>query len=129
MDLLKKISLALLVIFYMVAGLNHFISPVGYLAIIPRYLPWPHLINILAGSFEIFFGGALLFTPTRRYAAYGIILMLLAFLPVHIAMIGDAPLKLGSLTVTPMLAWIRLLVLQPLLIIWAGWYTKPLVKA
>jgi hypothetical protein len=54
--------------------------------------------------------------------------MLIAFLPVHISMIGDAPLQLGSLTVTPFIAWVRLVVLQPLLILWALWYTKK-VKA
>ena len=128
MNIFKKISLALLVLFYLAAGLNHFLSPSGYIAIIPHYLPWPHTLNILAGCFEMLFGCALLYKKTRPYAAIGIILMLLAFLPVHIAMIGEAPLKLGNLTVTPMIAWIRLVVLQPLLILWAGWYTKPMFK-
>jgi uncharacterized membrane protein len=59
----------------------------------------------------------------RKVASYGIILMLIAFLPVHINMIIDAPLKLGSLTVTPANAWIRLL-LQPVLVLWAWWHRK-----
>jgi len=66
----------------------------------------------------------MIFPKTRPFAAWGIIMMLIAFLPVHTIMIGDAPLKLGDLLVTPLLAWVRLVVLQPLLILWAWWYTR-----
>jgi len=120
----KKISLVIQIIFYMVAGVNHFYNPPSYYRIIPHYLPYPILLNILAGCFELLFGGMLIFPKTRTVAACGVILMLIAFLPVHISMIGDAPFKLGSLTVTPLIAWVRLVVLQPLLILWAWWYVK-----
>jgi uncharacterized membrane protein len=124
MLVLKKVSLVILVVFYLVAGFNHFYNPGSYLHIIPHYIPHPILVNILAGCFELLFGTLLIFPKTRPMAAWGIILMLLAFLPVHISMIGDAPLQLGGLTVTPFIAWIRLVILQPLLILWAWWYTK-----
>jgi uncharacterized membrane protein len=120
----KKISLIILILFYLVAGINHFHNPNSYLRIIPHYIPYPILVNILAGCFELLFAVMLIFSKTRRLAAWGIILMLLAFLPVHISMIGDAPLKLGDLLVTPLIAWARLVVLQPLLIVWAWWYTR-----
>ena len=120
----KKISLAVLIIFYLIAGFNHFHAPASYYRIIPHYIPYPVLINILAGCFELLFGILLIFPKTRAIAAWGIILMLIAFLPVHIGMIGDAPLKLGNFTVTPFIAWVRLVVLQPLLILWAWWYAK-----
>jgi uncharacterized membrane protein len=123
-QIFKKISLVILVIFYAVAGTNHFYNPVSYYRIIPRYIPYPILINILAGCFELIFALLLIFSKTRSFAAWGIILMLIAFLPVHISMIGNAPLKLGNLMVTPLITWIRLVVLQPLLILWAWWYTK-----
>lgn len=124
MQILKKVGLIILVIFYLVAGFNHFYNPNSYYHIIPHYLPYPVVINILAGCFEILFGLLLIWSKTRSYAAWGIILMLIAFLPVHISMIGDAPLKLGNLTVTPFIAWVRLVILQPLLILWAWWYVK-----
>jgi uncharacterized membrane protein len=122
--MVKKISLVILILFYMVAGTNHFRSPGSYLRIIPHYIPYPVLMNILAGCFELLFAAAMIFPKARPFAAWGIILMLLAFLPVHISMIGDAPLQLGDLLVSPLLAWVRLLLLQPLLICWAWWYTK-----
>jgi uncharacterized membrane protein len=124
MNKLKKVSLILLISGYLIAGANHFRNPISYIKIIPSYFPYPSMINFIAGFFEIFFAILLIFVKTRIIAARGIILMLIAFLPVHISMIGDTPLHLGSLTVTPLLAWIRLIVLQPLLILWAWWYTK-----
>ncbi|MGZ3812668.1 MAG: DoxX family protein [Mucilaginibacter sp.] len=124
MQILKKASLVVLILFYIVAGINHFRSPDSYIRIIPHYLPYPSALNILAGCFEILFGLMLIFPKTRRIAAWGIMLMLIAFLPVHISMIGDAPLQLGSLTVTPFIAWLRLVVFQPLLILWTWWYSK-----
>lgn len=123
MRILKNISLAILVIGYLVAGANHFIHPQGYYRIIPGYLPYPVLLNILAGFFEILFALMLIRPKTRKVASYGIILMLIAFLPVHITMLMNAPLKVGNLLVTPAIAWIRLL-LQPVLMLWAWWHRK-----
>ena len=124
MDKLKNISLFILILFYFAGGINHFRDPGSYLKLIPSYLPYPTLLNILAGVSEIGFALLLIPSSTRKFAAWGTILMLIAFLPVHISMIGDAPLKLGNISVTPLLAWVRLLLLQPLLILWAWWYTS-----
>jgi len=125
---IKKISLIILIIFYLVAGLNHFYNPQSYYRLIPPYIPWPQTVNLFAGFFEFSFAIMLIFKTTRKLAAWGIILMLLAFLPVHVSMISNAPLRLGNLTVIPFIAWIRLVVLQPLLILWAWWYTNDKLK-
>ncbi|MEO6977797.1 MAG: MauE/DoxX family redox-associated membrane protein [Mucilaginibacter sp.] len=124
MTLLKKVSLVILVIGYLAAGANHFRAPESYIHIIPPYIPLPKLVNLLAGVFEILFGLLLIFEHTRKLAAWGIILMLIAFLPVHIDMVIRAPFQLSSLYITPLIAWVRLVVLQPLLIWWAWWYTR-----
>ena len=126
MRFLKNLSLTVLVIGYAFAGINHFKNPASYYHIIPHYLPCPVLLNTLAGIFEIGFAILLIPLKTRRWAVYGIILMLIAFLPVHITMAGNAPLKLGNLTVTPFIAWLRL-ALQPVLIIWIWWHRKPYI--
>lgn len=123
MKLLKKVGLLILIFGYLYAGVNHFLNPVGYIRIIPHYIPLPKLVNYLSGVFEILFGFLLIFKVTRPFAAIGICLLLIAFLPVHIQMIIDAPFKLGTFTVSPLVAWIRL-ALQPLLILWAWWYVK-----
>ncbi len=123
MPTLKKTSLILLIALYLVAGSNHFVHPTGYWKLIPPYLPFPKILNLLAGFFEIFFGSMLIFKPSRKYAVYGIILMLIAFIPAHVYMIQIAPFMLGKLTVTKTGAWIRL-PLQAVLILWAYWHRK-----
>jgi uncharacterized membrane protein len=121
---LKKISLVLLIIGYLAAGVNHFRVPAFYIAIIPPYLPHPEIINIVAGCCEIGFAILLIFAKTREFAAWGIVFMLIAFIPVHIEMVRYAPFKVGDSMVSSMVAWVRLVVLQPLLIWWAWWYTE-----
>lgn len=114
----------IMIAFYIIAGINHFRNPLSYYRMIPDYLPYPVLINLSAGCFELLFGLLLILPKTRSVAAWGIILMLIAFLPVHITMIGNTPLKLGDLAVTPFMAWVRLIILQPLLILWAWFHVK-----
>ena len=125
MKKIKKISLIVLIAGYILAGLNHFRAPASYIKIIPDYLPYPAILNILAGFFELLFAFMLIIPKSRSLAAWGIILMLLAFLPVHIQMVIDAPFMLGSLKITPLIAWTRLIILQPLLILWAWWSASP----
>jgi uncharacterized membrane protein len=121
---LKKISLVVLIIGYMAAGVNHFRVPGFYIQIIPKYFPDPEVLNILAGCCEIGFAILLIFATTREFAAWGIVFMLIAFIPVHLQMILDSPYKLGQSVVSPVILWIRLIVMQPLLIWWAWWYTE-----
>ncbi|MEO6150727.1 MAG: MauE/DoxX family redox-associated membrane protein [Mucilaginibacter sp.] len=123
MNMIKKVSLWVLIAGYLAAGINHFYNPASYLRIIPPYIPYPNVANIVSGALEIVLALLLISAKTRPYAAWGIAVLLVAFLPVHITMIADAPLQLGDVTVTPLLAWIRL-VLQPVLILWAWWYTN-----
>ncbi|WP_374949988.1 DoxX family protein [Mucilaginibacter sp.] len=125
MQNLKKFSLTVLIVGYLLAGANHFYNPASYYHIIPKYLPWPVLLNTLSGIFEILLASLMISPKTRNIAAIGIVLMLIAFLPVHIQMVIDAPFMLGGKwVVTPFIAWLRLVVFQPLLILWAWWHRK-----
>ena len=123
MKKLKKISLALLIIGYLVAGANHFRTPAFYIQIIPCYFPHPEVLNVIAGCCEIAFAILLIFAKTREFAAWGIVFMLIAFIPVHFEMVRNTSYKIGDSTVSPLIAWIRLIILQPLLIWWAWLYT------
>jgi uncharacterized membrane protein len=118
----KKISLVLLVIGYIAAGINHFRIPAFYMGIIPDYLPYHQIINTLAGIFEIAFGLLLIFPKTRAVAAWGIIVLLILFLPVHIAMLNGHT-QLNGTSVKPIWAWARLF-FQPVLILWAYFSRK-----
>jgi uncharacterized membrane protein len=88
----------------------------------PKYLPFPRELIVISGLIEILLAALLLSPATRMLAGWTISLMLVAFLPVHIQMIVDAPVRIGMITVTPVLAWGRL-ALPPLLIAWSIWNT------
>lgn len=124
MKKIKIVGLYLMSAFYTLAGINHFISPDGYLRLIPEYLPFHELLNILAGVCEVAFGIALLFPQTRGMAAWGVILMLLAFIPAHIYFIQLNSCIENGICLPPWTGWFRLLIIHPVLIGWAYLYTR-----
>ncbi len=123
---LKSISRWVLGGALVVAGFNHFRDPDFYVRLIPDYLPLPYLLNTLSGIAEVVLGAGLLFERTRRLAAWGIVAMLIAFLPVHVQpfFVGECMTPDGPCL--PMWAWsVRLFVVHPLLIAWALWHRTP----
>ncbi len=121
---MKKAALYLQVVFYLAAGLNHFRKPGSYYGLIPPYLPWYSLINTAAGMAEMVFAAGLVLTVTRKWAAYGIIVMLLAFIPAHIYFIQIGSCIPGGICVPQWVGWLRLLAIHPLLLAWAWWCRK-----
>ena len=117
-----RLGWILLGVFYTVAGLNHFRDPEFYLPLIPGYFPEPELINILSGVAEIVLGLLVFPKSTRRAASIGIIILLVCFIPSHIHFIVEGGC-LGKLCVPGWVAWVRLIVIHPLLIFWAWKYT------
>ncbi len=106
-------------VFYIVAGINHFRNPENYYVIIPSYLPNPVLINIISGIAEIVLGILLIFPKTRKLAAYGIIILLVAFIPAHICMIQKGWCMGSGYCLPAWATWVRLFPLQFLLMWWA----------
>ena len=110
---------------YIAAGINHIWHPQFYITIIPDYFPQKALLNILAGIAQMFLGVLLFPKATRRWAAYGIIAMLIAFIPVHVWMVQKGGCYFNPAKCIPgWLLWARLLLLQPLLIFWAKSVSK-----
>ncbi len=119
--MLKRIGLYLMAAFYLFAGINHFRNPDFYYGLIPSCLPNPDFIIAASGVAEIVLGALLLFSKTRKIAAYGIIAMLIAFVPAHVHHIRTGGCPTEELCVPLWATWVRLLVGQPLLIAWAWW--------
>ena len=115
----QKISRLIQAGFYVIAGINHFINPQFYLDLIPPYFIYFEEINLLAGIAEILLGIGLIFNPSRKVAAFGIILMLIAFIPAHIYFIQLGSCLGDGLCVPAWIGWFRLVVIHPLLIFWA----------
>ena len=71
---------------YVAAGINHFVHPAMYLAIMPPYLPWHLALVNISGVAEVLLGLLLLPVATRRLAAGGIICLLIAVFPANVQM-------------------------------------------
>jgi uncharacterized membrane protein len=109
---------------YLAAGINHFRVPEFYFPIIPDYMGHKPLLNMLSGIAEIVGAIGLMIPATRKWAAFGIVSMLIAFLPTHIYMITDADkIALHGMDLPVWAAWVRLVVIQPILIAWA-WFHR-----
>ncbi|MFN8278485.1 MAG: DoxX family membrane protein [Chitinophagales bacterium] len=73
-------------VLYIAAGLNHFWHSEFYSAMMPPYIPYHDLAVTVSGIAEVVLGLGVIWTVTRRYAAAGIILLLLAVFPANIHM-------------------------------------------
>jgi uncharacterized membrane protein len=105
------------------AGLNHFLSPAPYVAMMPAALPAPGALVAISGVAEILGGLGLIWPQTRRWAAWGLVLLLLAVFPANVNMAVNH-LPLGERAMPAWALWARL-PLQAVLIAWAWWYTRP----
>lgn len=105
--------------FYLFAGSYHFVNPDFYYDLIPDYLPYPKLINYTSGVLEILLALGVVFPKTRLIAAKGIIILLLLFVPSHVYFIQIGSCIENGLCVPEWLGWVRLVVIHPLLILWA----------
>jgi uncharacterized membrane protein len=99
---------------YFIAGINHLLHPQGYMNIMPPYIPFPKELVFLSGLVEI--GCALLLLPSfsRKPAAWGIILLLIAVFPANIQMAINFYKENNSYL------WLTLLRL-PLQVLLLGW--------
>ncbi len=112
----------LLAVFFVGAGTMHFVIPDAYVRIVPPALPASRLLVELSGIAEILGGLGLLIPFTRRAAAWGLIVLLVAVFPANIYM-AFAHVPATGILGQSWLQWLRL-PLQIPLIWWALRYTK-----
>ena len=70
-----------------VVGAMHFISPDGFVRIVPAALPAPLLLVYISGGCEILGGLGLLIPKVRLYAAWGLVALYVAVFPANINMV------------------------------------------
>ncbi len=83
---MKYISLILkilLAVFLIYGGFNHFYKPEFYNGFIPDFLP-KLTVNYISGILEIVLGIGLIIKGYQKKSAYGIFLLMIAFMPIHI---------------------------------------------
>ena len=117
---IKLFSIIIMSIFYVSIGVNHFTIPEWFLQIVPPYLPYKLELVYISGFLEILLGVMLLIPATRFYAAWRLILLLIAVYPANIYL---AQTNGAAMNTTPLVAWGRL-PFQFVFIALAYWHTK-----
>ncbi len=117
---LKTWSRYLLGVLFIAAGVNHFVNPAFYVAMMPAYLPWHALLVFISGVAEAGLGGLLLLRRWSGWAGWGLIALLVAVFPANVQM-ALHPELYPSLSTTGL--WLRL-PLQAVFIAWAWWHTR-----
>ncbi len=106
-------------VLFILAGMNHFRKPKLYERIMPPYIPAHSSMVLLSGIAEMILGFMIMNKNTQEAAAWGIIIMLLLFIPIHIYMLQNekAAMKLPK--------WVLILrfPLQFVLTYWVYLYT------
>jgi uncharacterized membrane protein len=120
MNRTKTVSKYLLAIFMIGAGTLHFVRPGFYLKIVPPYLPLHLELVYLSGFFEIALGLLLLIPRFSRFAAWGLIALLIAVFPANIYLYQHQEIVPASPTVH-----LLRLPLQGVFILWAFWHARP----
>lgn len=121
MSKVKMVFLGLFAFLYIFSGIKHFTDPDLYIGMMPPYIPLHRELVYLSGVIEIALGALALVPAYRIKAAWAVIAMLIAFMPVHIHMALHAELypEIGATAL-----YIRIPV-QGLFILWAYWMTRP----
>jgi len=126
---LKRPLLYVMASIYIIAGITHFVIPEAFAQIVPPMLPYPLVLAYLSGVAEIALGVGLLFSRTRKLAAWGVIVLLIVIFPANVYMAVSDVTVTGvfgrTLDPSPVVQWGRL-PLQGVLILWAWWYTRPM---
>lgn len=115
-----RVGRLLMGLLYIGAGSMHFLATRTYASIVPSYLPAHRELVLVSGAAEILGGIGVLVPATRRPAAWGLILLLVAVFPANVTMITEH----GRFPTVPLwAAWLRLPLQLPL-IYWAWIYTR-----
>ena len=120
MAIIKTISKFVLAFFMIAAGIMHFVNPTFFLKIMPPYLPLHNELVLVSGIFEVLLGVLLLVPKCTRWAAWGIVALLIAVFPANLYVYQRQEL----IAVSSLVHFLRL-PLQGVFILWAYWHTRP----
>jgi uncharacterized membrane protein len=105
-------------LWFAIGGIAHFAATSTEMRIVPPYIPWPRLVVLVSGVFELLGAAGLLFHSTRRAAGIGLFALTIAVTPAHIYM-----LQRHELFAVPYWALILRLPLQAALLALIAWCT------
>jgi len=107
-------------VLFVLAGVLHFAAPGFYMKIMPPYLPLHRELVFASGVAEVVLGILLLVPKTSRFAAWGLIALLIVVFPANIYVYQN---RESFPQLSPPAHLLRL-PLQGVLILWAYVYTR-----
>lgn len=120
---MRLFSRCALAIFFVGAGVFHFLRPGPYLAIMPPWVPRPAAMVALSGGAEILGGLGILLRPTRKAAGWGLITLLIAVFPANLQGLSTG-IVVNGWRVPPWLLWARL----PFQIFFIAWVYRAALR-
>jgi uncharacterized membrane protein len=115
-----RIGRAIMGVLYIGAGVAHFVLLRRYASVVPAYLPAHRTLALISGAAEMAGGLGVMAGPTRRLAAWGLVVLLVAVFPANLWMAQHPALSPG---LPIWVLWLRLPLQLPL-IGWAWMYTR-----
>ena len=107
---------------YVTVGVKHFTNTDFFVTIVPPIINWKKEAVLISGFIEVILGVLLLFNKTRKLAAWGIILLLIAVFPANIYLYTSEVAR-EALSISKDQALFRIPFQIPLMII-AYWHSK-----
>ena len=107
---------------YVIVGVKHFTNTDFFVTIVPPIINCKEEVVLLSGLIEVILGILLLFNQTRKLAAWGIILLLIAVFPANIYLYLSEIAR-ETLSISKNQALFRMPFQIPLIII-AYWHSK-----
>ncbi len=86
----RRGGLALVVLWFAIGGVAHFVATDAEMRIVPPWVPWPRQVVWATGVAELLGAAGLLWPRTRRAAGVGLCLLTLAVTPANVQMLLDA---------------------------------------
>ena len=107
---------------YVIVGIKHFTNTDFFVTIVPPIINCKEEVVVVSGLIEVILGILLLFNQTRKLAAWGIILLLIAVFPANIYLYLSEIAR-ETLSISKNQALYRLPFQIPLMII-SYWHSK-----
>ncbi len=121
----RRFGLVVVFLWFSIGGIAHFVATDVETSIVPPDIPWPRLMVLASGVFELIGATGLIWRPTRRAAAWGLFALTIAVTPVHVWMLQRPDL----FPAIPYWALVLRLPLQAALLALIWWSTRPVPRA
>ena len=112
----RRLGLGLVVAWFFVGGVFHFVATPAFVSIMPPYVPWPVFWVLFTGVCEIAGAIGVLVPRTRRLAGWALIALTVCVTPANLEM-ALHPERYQAIGATVL--WLRM-AFQPVLI-WIIW--------